>query len=326
MFDNIEKSSREIKPSMINSGNSFPIIVTKSCFNELYRAVRSNLDNYRVSKKAEKFFTAKDSFDLSRTTAGFSIKSHLGSSSTLFNCSSTSGFTYKVVGCDEQAMHTLNNLDSLLVIINRIKQDYSLNYIGCKNPVFMDNIGIVDSQMDKVLSTMVLVNVGYLGDDRSNDMLNTCAEVTRINPLGVRNPQSFYPAKFREFLFDAFAGMTATTAWNARKKLTGGYIDVNRDGEMLYYRAISDDVFGNFLLHNTYIDRPDRGYPFELALESAHAYLKGRSLSEDEINSVLFDIDEQGRRKKKAKKGDYGFVYCLDGEYYIDLNFSVRFR
>lgn len=28
---------------------------------------------------------------------------------------------------------------------------------------------------------------------------------------------------------------------------------------MLYYRAMSDDIFGNYLFENTYLDRPDRG-------------------------------------------------------------------
>ena len=134
----------------------------------------------------------------------------------------------------------------------------------------------------------------------------------------------FYPAKFKDFLFDSFAGMTASSIWNGRKRLTGGYIDVSRNGDMLYYRAMSDDIFGNYLFENTYFDRPDRGICKDLAVARANAYLESRVLSEYEVNSYLYKNGVSGA--KKYKKGDFGYVYGKDGLYFIDLNFQIRFR
>lgn len=145
------------------------------------------------------------------------------------------------------------------------------------------------------------------------------------NPLNVRNPVVFYPAKLKALLFASFAGMTASNEWNGRKKLTGGYIDVDKEGEMLYYRAISDDVFENYLYKHTFFDRPDRGVEKELAVNIAKAKVfENRDLSQEEVNSIVFVNGQNGQRR--PKKGDYGYVYQVDDSFYIAINFQIRFR
>lgn len=273
--------------------------------------------------KTDVIVTSEDSRDHTRTTEGFSIKSHIGSPATLFNCSQTSGFTFEVIGCDECGMHQINSKDTFLSIINEIKTNYSLKYAGCRNEAFEQNIAIVDSRMEEVLSTALLVQALYYGKC-SSDVKEICNKVIELNPIKMKNPPIFYPAKFKEFLFDAFAGMTASSIWSGRKRLTGGYIDVSRSGEMLYYRAVSDDIFGNYLFENTYFDRPDRGVRKDLAVAKAKAYLEGRLLSENEVNACIYKNAITG--VKKSKKGDFGYVYEKNGHYYIDLNFQIRFR
>lgn len=277
----------------------------------------------KYGSKTDVIITSEDSLDHSRTTGGFSIKSHIGSPATLFNSSQTSGFTFEVVGCDERGMHEINAKDAFLSIMKDIKDRYSLEYAGCRNETFEQNISIVDSRMEEVLSTAVLVHASYYGVCNS-DVKAICNKVIELNPINVRNPQIFYPVKFKEFLFDAFAGLTASSIWNGRKRLTGGYIDVSRSGEMLYYRAISDDIFGNYLFENTYFDRPDRGLQKDLAVAKAQAYQEGKILSEIEKNAYIYKNGESG--KKKAKKGNFGYVYSKGGKFFIDINFQIRFR
>lgn len=271
--------------------------------------------------KADIVLTTLDSLDHTKNIVGFSIKSHLGSAPTLLNCSTTSGFVYKIKGCDDDGMHRLNLFHSFKSIIHQIKTDYQMELIGCRNEAFSQNISIVDSQMEKILSTAVLIHAGYYGKS-VNKVKDICECLSAINPINVKNPIIFYTAKLKELLFDSFAGMTATTVWNGRKNITGGYIDVNKAGDMLYYRAISDDVFCNYLLKYTYFDRPDRGYLFDLAFTKATAYSECREITEEEINECCFTPDGQ----KKSKKGDFGYVYHKDGEFYIDINFQIRFK
>lgn len=277
----------------------------------------------KYGAKTDVIITSEDSLDHSKTTEGFSVKSHIGSPATLFNCSQTSGFTFKIVGCDEKGMHEINVKDTFLSIMKLIKEKFSLEYVGCRNEAFEQNIAIVDSRMEEVLSAAVLAQASYYGACGSN-VKDVCNKVVELNPINVKNPQLFYPAKFKDFLFVSFAGMTASSLWNGRKRLTGGYIDVSSNGEMLYYRAMPDDIFGNYLFENTYFDRPDRGMCKDLAVAMANAYIAGRVLTESEENTYLYKNGVSGA--KKSKKGNFGYVYEKQGQYFIDLNFQIRFR
>lgn len=277
----------------------------------------------KYGAKTDVIITGENSLDHSKSTVGFSVKSHIGSPATLFNCSQTSGFIFEVVGCDEKGMHDINTHDAFLSIMKVIKEKYSLKYVGCRNEIFEQNIAIVDSRMEEVLSIAVLVQASYYGTCSSN-VKDVCNKVVELNPINVKNPQLFYPAKFKDFLFDTFAGMTASSIWNGRKKITGGYIDVSRNGDMLYYRAMSDDIFCNYLFENTYFDRPDRGVCKDIAVAKAKAYLENRVLSETEENTYLYKNGTSGI--KKSKKGNFGYVYEKNGRYFIDFNFQVRFR
>lgn len=273
----------------------------------------------RYGSKTDIIITSEDSLDHVKTTGGFSIKSHIGSSPTLFNSSQTSGFIYKVVGCNEEGMHSLNARDSFLDIISGIRENYSLEYSGCRNEIFEQNIKMVDSRMDEILQYAMLLFVGYVPNNSSNTLPSICDVLALNNPLGVRNPQAFYKTKFKSLLFASFAGMTATKEWNGRKMLTGGYIDVDREGEMLYYRAISDDVFENYLYQHTYFDRPDRGELKDLSIAEAQCFIdENRHLTEEEKTNLLNDCH--------GKKGDFGYVYQEGNDFYIVINFQIRFR
>ena len=253
------------------------------------------------------------------------IKSHIGSSPTLFNSSQSSGFVYKIVGCDVDGMHCLNYKEGFLDIISAIKNQYSLEYAGCRNEIFEQNIRVVDSRMDEILQNAILMQVGYLDGLDSTSIPEISKALATLNPIGVRNPEVFYEAKLKAFLFASFAGMTASTEWNGRKKLTGGYIDVDRDGELLYYRAISDDIFENYLFKHTYVDRPDRGVSKALAVAEAKVAVdENRELTDVEKNKVIYKNGESG--PKNSKKGDFGYVYQEGDDFYIVINFQVRFR
>jgi len=279
----------------------------------------------KYGAKTDIIVTTEDSFDHIRTVGGFSIKSHIGSSPTLFNSSQTSGFVYKIVGCDTDCMHFLNYKEGLVDIIDEIKQNYSLEYVGCRNEIFEQNIRVVDSRMDEILQNALLLQVGYLDGLDSTNIPEISKALALLNPINVGNPEVFYEAKLKAFLFASFAGMTASTEWNGRKKLTGGYIDVDRDGDLLYYRAISDDIFENYLFKHTYVDRPDRGVNKALAVAEAQMSIdENRELSDEERNKIIYKNGVNGI--KNSKKGDFGYVYQDGSDFYIVLNFQIRFR
>lgn len=215
----------------------------------------------KASEYAQFLYDSVKTFAPSRVSSvmeSLSAKAHVVGPVTLFYPSQTSGFSSEVMGCDKVGMHRINSKDSFLSVIAEIKENYSLQYVGCRNETFEQNIALVDSRMEEILNAAILVYALYYGTCGSS-VKEICNKVIELNPIHVKNPQIFYPAKFKDFLFASFAGMTASSVWNGRKKLTGGYIDVSKSGDMLYYRAMSDDIFGNYLFENTYFDRPDRG-------------------------------------------------------------------
>lgn len=298
---------------MENLGISSPKANISDEFRNLYGA------------KTDIIFTSGDSFDGMRNSSGFSIKSHVGSSPTLFNCSPKSGFRYKLIGCDEQTMHVINNLGKFADMVAYIKENcLELEFEGMKSEAGRENYMFVDSNMDKIIAAMLLVFCKY-SDVRadSSDIDDLVKALAQVNPLGINPDKSylFYKAKFKEFLFDAFAGMSAVTPWSGEREIAGGYIDVGDYGEMLYCRAMSDNTFMSYLYNNTYFDTPSRGVGKDVAIAKAKAFLEGREFTAEDLHSVMYS-----GRTRKAPKGNFGYVYNMDGEYYFDLNFQIRFR
>lgn len=73
------------------------------------------------------------------------------------------------------------------------------------------------------------------------------------------------------------------------------------------------------MYQHTYFDRPDRGELKEVAVAEGKCNIKeGRCLTEEEKADVI--------SRCHGKKGDFGYVYQKDGEFFIVINFQIRFR
>ena len=90
-----------------------------------------------------------------------------------------------------------------------------------------------------------------------------------------------------------------------------------QDGGLLYYRAVSDDIFCTYLHKHLYFDRPDRGGLKDLAVAEGKAYLEGRTLSDEEKKAIL---------DRHSVKGKWGYIYKEDDKFYMAINFQTRFR
>lgn len=275
-------------------------------------------------KKTDIIITIQDSSDHATSTTGFSIKSHLGSASTLFNSSTASKFLYEIVGCTENEMHLINGkyINSELGMFDYIKNnpDLSLSFCGTSEE-FNNNLDFIELKMPEILSCAILTQIGYYDRASTSKTRDITEKVAQINPVGVKRPEIWYEAKMKDFLYASFSGLTASEPWDGRKKLSGGYIDVATNGEMLYYRAVSDDIFNTFLYEHTFFDRPSRGVNKDRAKIIAGAYLENRSIDSEEL---LAATTKNG--KPKSKKGDWGYVFKGDdGKFYISVNFQISF-
>ena len=285
----------------------------------------------KFGKKTDIVIEIEDSIDGARSKEGFSIKSHIGSSPTLFNSSTKSNLIYEVVGCNDDLMHSINAIDDfvgknattkspekdgMVRAIHRNSLELKLAVDKC-DETFRANIMYVDSRMLDILDVVVRLQTGIQPGARSSSSEDIVEALAEINPLKFPNPKHFYEAKIKDFHFDSFSGMTASRVWDGKKRLTGGYIDVDRDGGLLYYRAVSDDIFCTYLHKHLYFDRPDRGGLKDLAVAEGKAYLEGRTLSDEEKKAIL---------DRHSVKGKWGYIYKEDDKFYMAINFQTRFR
>lgn len=118
------------------------------------------------------------------------------------------------------------------------------------------------------------------------DIAAVTNRIIRENPCGISLGESKYPYMIKMFLYSAFCGMTASTLWDGRSTVKGGYITVKETGEVVANYALESESFKNFLFSHCYLDFPST---------------------------------DQGH-------GDYGRVYEENGDYYFKLNFQIRIR
>lgn len=313
LYNNL-KTSKQKSALEIPSAQSF----LESIFVDTPKANLSESAKLKYGAKTDIIIQSEDSKDHFLMTDGYSIKSFIGSAPTLFNAAKAAGFTFRVDGCTEEKMHLINSKDEFLLMIEELKTlGCHLLYDECRDPVFAGNILLEDSNMDIILKEALLLFIGYYSEfDKVSSIPSICDSLAQLNPLTHIRPAAYYRKRMTEFLLDSFAGMTASKEWDGRRNLSGGYIDVSKDGSMLFFRAISDEVFCNYLYKNTVFDRPDRGRNKAIAVAKAKAFL----------NDTCISSEEETELNKKATKCDFGYVYKVDDAYYMDINFQVRFR
>lgn len=190
---------------------------------------------------------------------GFSIKSQLGSASTLLNAGATTNITYKVVGnhLSGSDIDTINAIDSHL---DRLKALYdkgcSLIYKDIDHPVFRNNLQFLDICMPQFIAECLLVD-----SVKSNSSIDYCvAEVANENPFnyGGKNVDDFYAHKMKVLLLSAALGMMPGKEWTGKFDANGGYLVVRKDGEIVCYHFYNQNDVEDYLYSNTRFERASR--------------------------------------------------------------------
>ena len=272
-----DKLLAEIK-SQGGSG-AFAIENTNAFINKLYvnKLTASSADKSDISVELHDTNTGYEQI------VGFSIKSKLGSPSTLLNASGSTNFIFKVSNIKTSTIPEINAISTKNKIKDRINTiiDNSGHISFCKmeSRVFQNNLYMIDSQMPEIVAQMLL---GYFSGQASG-----CDELTKyaceaipilggktfIYPDNIKT--SFFIHKVKELLCAAALGMKPATPWDGTDEATGGYIIVKQDGDVVAYHIYNRDAFRGYLLKNT---------KFESASSSRHDY---GSLYEDNDNIFI---------------------------------------
>lgn len=203
---------------------------------------------------------------------GFSIKSQLGSPSTLLNAGKTTNFIYKIVGANlsENEIEKINSIASRSKIKDRIAQIQnnggSFEFIKTERQIFSNNLVLIDSLLPEILSQIIF----YFYSSESSHLTDLVKKTADKNPLkfDIENEHKFYEYKIKRFLTDVALGMMPSQVWTGKYDATGGYLIVKEDGDVLCYHIYNRNEFEDYLFNNTKLDtasssRHEFGYIFK---------------------------------------------------------------
>ncbi len=193
-------------------------------------------------------------------TLGFSIKSKMGSPSTLVNSSGATNFLYyiegvKLTNAQIGEINAINTKGKIRDRILRIKEfGGKLTFAEVDSSVFYNNLVMIDSNMPRIVSELLLLYFSGTGS-RINHLSNI---LQNSNPIGYNTTHNhkFYEYKIKRLLSDTALGMKPATMWTGIFEANGGYLVVKDDGDVLCYHIYNRNEFEDYLLNTSYMDTP----------------------------------------------------------------------
>ena len=198
------------------------------------------------------------------TVQGFSIKSRLGSPSTLVNAGKTTNFVFEVIGnINDDVMNGFNTCSKKFKDRFDFLSGYDcdIEYCSMDNDIFESNLQLIDGDLPKICAYMLKE---YYSSG-VNTVTNSLESLNVNNPIGynLSKGHPFYEYKFKKFLAECALGMLPSKVWDGTADATGGYIIVREDGEVLCYHLFNRNEFETYLINNT---------KFETASTSRHKF------------------------------------------------------
>lgn len=182
---------------------------------------------------------------------GFSIKSQLGSPSTLVNASKATNFTYEILDSEMKVpkkfpkLHDKNVKDNINLLLN---SGYKIVFRNIDSNTFQENLSLVDSNLPLYLSEILL---SYYSRGA-----NKIADLVEISYPKNKKESKQPIHKIKEFLGVMALGMMPNTPWNGILTSLGGFLLVKKDGDVLCYYLYNLEDFQGYLLNNTKLDTP----------------------------------------------------------------------
>ena len=190
-------------------------------------------------------------------TFGFSIKSQLGSPSTLFNASGATNFTYKLKGhkltaAEIATFEEFKKFADKFAFLDSIGTD--IEFVTTDNKTLEFNLKMVTSEMPLIFAAMV--ENYYKGKSAMlSELIDIIADSGIINTM---DNKVYLRHKTKELLTNIALGMVPNTLWTGDYEATGGYIIVKDDGDVVCYHIYNQNAFRNYMLANTRFDTPSK--------------------------------------------------------------------
>lgn len=190
-------------------------------------------------------------------TFGFSIKSQLGSPSTLFNASGTTNFTYYITGYT-LSTDEITKFNNFRLFKQKFEYLHSLGadieFDKTDNEIFDFNLKMVTSEMTDIFAEMI--KAYYEG--KANRISELTEIIANSGVVKTLNNSIYLKHKIKNLLTNIALGMVPGTLWTGDFEATGGYIIVKDDGDVVCYHIYNHNAFMNYMFENTRFDTPSQ--------------------------------------------------------------------
>ena len=204
----------------------------------------------------------------------FSIKSQLGSASTLLNASGATNFKFGIVGkLSDSEIENLNSLGPKDLLRDLTRKGSIIKLVEIYNEQFEANLKMIDSLMPKIVAELMLAY--YSGRGTSLAELVDIVIADDALEYG-KSAAETYTHKVKTLLTDVALGMTPSKPWSGNYDATGGYIIVKSDGEIVCFHAYNREEFRDYLLRSTKMETASRSRH-----NFGHIYREGAELRID---------------------------------------------
>lgn len=210
----------------------------------------------KSSDKADIRIVIHNLMDGTKPELGYSIKSKLGSDSTLINAvGDNTNFIFKISGISKADVHAVNAQGmfkkkfEILDILGAKVMFYGVSCQGMHN-----NLTMLDLGMERIVAECLLLY--YRGVVKTiEDAVNIVNENDPLNIM-MNATQPMYEYKVKQFLLAFALGMTASKAWHGKFNANGGFIVVKEDGEIVCYHFFDRNDLEDYLFFNTRFETP----------------------------------------------------------------------
>lgn len=191
---------------------------------------------------------------------GFSIKSQLGSASTLLNAGETTNIRYHIVGGNmtDSELDEINEIEEHLPrMVEIINRGFTLEYSDIEHPTFKNNLLFLDTCMPNFIAACLICD----SMPNSTSSIKEAVEIVASqNPFGFTGSDvvAFYEHKMKVLLLDSALGMTPAREWKGRYDANGGYLVVKKDGDIVCYHFYNRNDVEDYLYNNTRFERASR--------------------------------------------------------------------
>ena len=205
---------------------------------------------------------------------GFSCKSDIDAAATLFNASGdNTNFEYEIVGdFDDEKMGTFNGMFHEVAKKGVTKYEVAtgdrmrylkacgvdLRFVNPVKDIARENlVRCGGMEMPKILGGMLKYYYFECGAATAGveDAIKYLADADYVG-YGFDDLYDTYHVKIANLLYAMFTGLRFSKSWSGRSDVSGGYIVVKRDGDVVAFHSCIADEFKDFLIDKLKFEAP----------------------------------------------------------------------